>query len=52
MNRMVAAGTVEWGRWVLLLALGGFAGNLVLSLCDHAQNGFFDRRGRGPRRPR
>ena len=27
MNRMVAAGTVEWGRWVLSLALGGFAGN-------------------------
>ena len=31
----------EWSRWVLLLALGGFAGNVALSLADHAQNGFF-----------
>jgi hypothetical protein len=30
-----------FGRWVLLLALGGFAGNLGLSLLDHAQNDFF-----------
>lgn len=30
-----------WGRWVLLLAAGGIAGNLGLSLADHAQNGFF-----------
>jgi hypothetical protein len=29
-----------WGDWILLLALGGFAGNLGLSLLDHAQNGF------------
>ena len=35
-------GSVEWGRWVAFLALGGYAGNLVLSLADHAQNGFFD----------
>ena len=27
--------------WVTFFALGGFAGNFVLSLCDHAQNGFF-----------
>ena len=27
--------------WVLLLALGGFVGNLIFSLADHAQNGFF-----------
>jgi hypothetical protein len=26
---------------VLLLAMGGFVGNFVLSLADHAQNGFF-----------
>ena len=26
------------------LALGGFVGNFVLSLADHAQNGFFDSR--------
>lgn len=42
LNRMVPAETIEWGRWVCLLALGGFAGNFVLSLADHAQNGFFN----------
>ena len=31
----------DWGQWVIFLALGGFVGNLALSLCDHAQNGFF-----------
>jgi hypothetical protein len=42
-NRMVAAKTAEWARWVILLALGGFFGNFVLSLTDHASNGFFAR---------
>lgn len=32
----------EWGRWLLVMACAGFVGNFVLSLCDHAQNGFFD----------
>jgi hypothetical protein len=41
MNRMVDAESAEWPRWVLLLALGGFVGNFVFSLADHAQNGFF-----------
>lgn len=41
MNRMTAAGSAEWARYVLLLALGGFFGNFVLSLTDHAENGFF-----------
>jgi hypothetical protein len=41
MNRMVPPESSEWPHWVLLLALGGFAGNLVFSLADHAQNGFF-----------
>lgn len=41
LNRMVPEQRTEWGRWVLLLALGGFVGNFVLSLVDHAQNGFF-----------
>ena len=41
LNRMVSARSKEWGQWVLLLALGGFAGNFVLSLTDHAVNGFF-----------
>jgi hypothetical protein len=43
MNRMVAPDSREWAQWVLVLALGGFAGNLVFSLTDHAGNGFFDR---------
>jgi hypothetical protein len=41
LNRMVPAHTGEWPMWVLLLALGGFIGNFVFSLTDHAQNGFF-----------
>ncbi len=40
-NRMVEASSADWARWVLLLALGGFFGNFVLSLSDHATNGFF-----------
>lgn len=43
LNRMVDAGSVEWPRWVMFLTLGGYAGNLVLSLTDHAGNGFFNR---------
>ena len=31
----------HFGEWVLLLAIGGFVGNFVLSLLDHAQNAFF-----------
>ncbi len=42
-NRMVEVKSAEWARWVLLLALGGFFGNFVLSLTDHASNGFFMR---------
>src|SRR5262249_45565126 len=34
MNRMVPFLTREWARWVLLFSLGGFAGNLALSLSD------------------
>lgn len=41
LNRMVAASTAEWARWVVLLATGGFFGNFVLCLTDHATNGFF-----------
>ena len=41
MNRMVYARSAEWARWVIFLALGGFFGNFVLSLTDHASNGFF-----------
>ena len=41
MNRMVDSETVEWAQWVLLFTLGGFCGNFVFSLADHAGNGFF-----------
>jgi hypothetical protein len=46
MNRMVPSRAEngpnpEWARWVILLATGGFFGNFVLSLTDHATNGFF-----------
>lgn len=41
MDRMVDPDGRAWSTWVLFLALGGFAGNFVLSLADHAQNGFF-----------
>jgi hypothetical protein len=39
---MVKADGIEWTQWVLFLALGGFAGNFVFSLTDHAMNGFFN----------
>jgi hypothetical protein len=42
LNRMVEAESSEWARWVLFLALGGFLGNFVFSISDHAENGFFD----------
>lgn len=42
-NRMVAPRSAEWARWVILMALGGFFGNFVLSLTDHASNGFFQK---------
>jgi hypothetical protein len=41
-NRLVDSRSVEWAQWLLLLALGGFIGNFVFSLTDHAQNGFFN----------
>ena len=41
-NRMVDPRAAEWAQWVLLLALGGFVGNFVFSLTDHAMNGFFN----------
>ena len=44
LNRRVPLESVEWGKWVVFFAWGGFVGNFILTLCDHAQNGFFDRR--------
>jgi hypothetical protein len=41
LNRMVDSDKMEWGQWLIFLGLGGFAGNFVLALLDHAQNGFF-----------
>ena len=41
LNRMGAANAAEWSQWILFLTLGGFCGNFVLSLTDHATNGFF-----------
>lgn len=40
-NRMVTARSAEWAQWIIFFALGGFFGNFVLSLTDHASNGFF-----------
>ena len=42
MRYTVPEDSPEWGRWLLVMACAGFFGNFVLSLCDHAQNGFFD----------
>ncbi|SRR6266496_124948 len=42
LNRMVDTDSLEWAQWVMCLALGGYAGNFVLSLTDHAANGFFN----------
>jgi hypothetical protein len=43
MNRMVDPESVEWSKWVIFFALGGYVGNFVFSLTDHAENGFFYR---------
>src|SRR5262249_10066333 len=42
LNRMVDTSSHEWAQWVMFLTLGGYAGNFVLSLTDHAANGFFN----------
>ncbi len=41
LNRIETAPSEQWARWIVFLALGGFFGNFVLSLSDHAENGFF-----------
>jgi len=41
LNRMVDRESQEWAQWLMFLALGGYTGNFVLSLTDHAANGFF-----------
>lgn len=42
LGRVERPGSREWSAWVILLAAGGFVGNFVLSLTDHAENAFFD----------
>jgi hypothetical protein len=39
--RLESPDSMAVGQWSMLLALGGFGGNFVLSLLDHAQNSFF-----------
>ena len=41
MNRMVDPKSAQWAQWILLLTMGGFVGNFVFSLADHAGNGFY-----------
>jgi hypothetical protein len=41
MNRLVDDQSEEWPRWVVLFALGGYVGNFVFSVTDHAMNAFF-----------
>jgi len=41
LNRMVDVDSSEWAHWLLLLTAGGYFGNFVLSLTDHAADGFF-----------
>ncbi len=41
LNRLVPPDAPAWSRWVLVLAWGGFLGDFLLALVDHAQNGFF-----------
>ncbi len=43
LNRMVDTDSLEWSQWVMFMALGGYAGNFIFSLTDHAGNGFFKR---------
>ena len=40
-NRMLRVDDAAWAYWILLLSLGGFFGNFIFSLTDHATNGFF-----------
>lgn len=42
LNRMVDTNSLEWSQWVMFMALGGYVGNFIFSLMDHAGNGFFN----------
>jgi hypothetical protein len=41
LNRMEPTPADHWASWIVFLSLGGFFGNFILSLTDHAENGFF-----------
>jgi hypothetical protein len=40
-DRMVEVRSADWARWIIAMAMGGFLGNFVLTLTDHASNAFF-----------
>lgn len=40
-NSKVKPDSIKWNKYLIFIGLGGFIGNYILSLCDHAQNGFF-----------
>jgi hypothetical protein len=42
LNRMVDSDAFEWAHWILFFTLGGFFGNFVFTLTDHAADGFFN----------
>ncbi len=42
MNGMIYDSELEWAQWVVFLAGLGWCGNFLLSVLDHAQNGFFN----------
>jgi hypothetical protein len=43
LSRLETPESPTWAAWILMLALGGFIGNFVLTLTDHAQNAFFSK---------
>ena len=42
MNGMIDDTELEWSQWVVFMAGFGWCGNFILSVFDHAQNGFFN----------
>lgn len=42
MNRMISDIDLEWSQWIVFIAWIGWCGNFILSVFDHAQNGFFN----------
>ena len=42
LNNMTSDTELAWAKWVVSLAGIGWCGNFILSVLDHAQNGFFN----------